>query len=187
MMMRAHNIQKVVGLGTIVVLVGILAGALYAQSQPGPMPQGPPMGMPGRMGPGGPMGQGPRTGMPGGMGFGGPMGHLMVWGLIAGPLNVTPDQQQGIRQLVQNSNLPQLARGVATAQQDLAGAIITGQDATSATKELAAAEGELTAMEVQIVSQIFQNVLTEAQRDQAKQLWSQRQQRQGRPQPQGGQ
>jgi hypothetical protein len=40
-------------------------------------------------------------------------------------------------------------------------------------------------LEAQIASQIFQTVLSEAQRDQAKPLWNQRQQR--RRQTQGGQ
>ena len=163
--MRKHNIQKVLGLGTVVVLVGVLAGAVYAQQPPAPVRQG------------------PRMGMPGGMGPGGPIGQLMVWGLIARQLNVTPDQRQSIQQLVQSSNVLQLRRAVATARQNLAAAIINGQDATSAADQLAAAEGLLTMAGAQIASQIFQTVLTNDQKTQAQALWSQRQQRQR----QGGQ
>jgi hypothetical protein len=165
--MRKHNIQKVLGFGAIVVLVGVLAAAVYAQ----------PQSAPGR--------QGPRMGILGGMGFGGLMDQLMVLGGVARQLNVTPEQQQGIRQLIRTSNLPQLRRGVATARQSLADAIINGQDSASAANQLTAAQGQLMTLEAQIASQIFQTVLSEAQRGQAKQLWNQRQQR--RRQIQGGQ
>lgn len=165
-MVTKRYLRGFVGLGAIVVLLGALAGAAYAQPPAGPARQGGGMGMRG-------------------MGPGGPMNDLLVWGFIAGRLNVTPDQQQAIRQLLQSSNLPQLQRDVMTARQALAAAIINGQDPTSSANQLATAEGQLTTQAAQAAAHAFQTVLTDAQREQARQLWSQRQQgqqqqRQGR-------
>jgi hypothetical protein len=159
-------VRGVLGLGVMVVHLGALAGAAYGQPPAVPAPQGRGMGMRG-------------------MGPGGPMNDLMVWGFIAGRLNVTPDQQQAIRQLLQGSNLPQLQRGVTTARQALAATIISGQDPTAAANQLALAEGQLTTEAAQVAAHAFQTVLTAAQREQARQLWSHRQQAQ-QQQRQGG-
>jgi hypothetical protein len=157
---RKNKIHKLLGLGAFVVLVAVVAGAAYAQQ------------------PSNQVRQRGRMGVAGAMSAGGPMGQLVAWGVIARRLNVTPDQRQSIQQLVQNSTVPQLRRDVAAARQNVAAAIINGQDPTSAANQLAGAESQLTTAGAQIVSQIFQNVLTDEQRTQAQTLWSRRQQRQ---------
>jgi len=168
---KHSKIQKVFGLTAAVVLVGALAAAAYAQSQPQP----------------GPMRHGGRMGtMQGGMGpMGGPMMGPMALGWLTRQLSLTPAQQGSIKQLVQGSKLPQLNRELITAREELTDAIINGGN-VDATK-VATLQSELTTEGVAIAQQVYQG-LTDAQKAQAKQLWSQWQQKRSQMQQkrQGG-
>jgi len=173
---KHSKIQKVFGLAAAVVLVGALAAAAYAQSQPQP----------------GPMRHGGRMGMmQGGMGaMGGPMMGPMALGWLTQQLNLTPDQQQQIKTLVQNqkSTFQPLMSQMREAQQNLAQAIVNGDDPTAAANALAAIQSQVTTQGASIASQVFKTVLNDAQRAQAKELLSQWQQKRSQMQQkrQGG-
>ena len=155
--MRKNGFLRALGLVLLVVLIGVWAGATYARGQA--LPPGAGRGMQG-------------------MGPGGPLGQITVWRLIARRLNLTPDQKQSVRQMLQSSDVPEAQRDVAAARQQLAGAIVNGGDHAGAAARLADLESQLTAKGAALAANVFQQVLTDAQRTQAKQLWTEAQQRQ---------
>jgi hypothetical protein len=160
--MRTKGFFRASGIGVLVVLMGVWAGSAYSQGQP--PPQGAGRGMPG-------------MGMQG-MGLNGPMNQIVVWRQIAGRLNLTPDQQQSVRQMLQSSDIPQIRRDLASARRQLADAIVTSGDYAQAASRLADLESQLTTRGAALTANIFQQVLTDAQRTRAKQLLSTMQQRQ---------
>jgi len=170
---KHSKIQKVFGLTAAVVLVGALAAAAYAQSQPQP----------------GPMRHGGRMGMmQGGMGpMGGPMMGPMALGWLTRQLSLTPDQPEKIRTKIQRAVQPYMSK-LRDARQNLAQAIVNGDDPTAAATELANVQSELTVAGANAAADIYQNVLTQPQQAQAKQLWSQWQQKRSQMQQkrQGG-
>lgn len=162
-MARNPGLRTAIVAGAIVGLLGALGTAVGAQ------------------GPAGQRGQGPRAGA----GLAGP--NVPVWGVIARRLTLTPEQQQKFSQLVQNSNLPQLQREVVTARQTLASAIVNGGDTTGPALQLGTAEAQLTSQAAEVAAQAFRTILTDAQREQARQMWTQlRQNQQQRPQRRSG-
>ena len=172
-MTKHSKIQKVFGLAAAVVLVGALAAAAYAQSQPQP----------------GPMRHGGRMGMmQGGMGpMGGPMMGPMALGWLTQQLNLTPDQPEKIRTQMQGAVQPYMSK-LRDARQNLAQAIVNGDDPTAAANALAAIQSQVTTQGASIASQVFKTVLNDAQRAQAKELLSQWQQKRSQMQQkrQGG-
>jgi len=108
----------------------------------------------------------------------GPMNQIAVWRLIAGRLNLTPDQRQSVRQMLQSSDVPPIQRDLAAARRQLGEAIVNSGDYAAAASRLADLESQLTAKGATLAANVFQQVLTDAQRTRAKQLWSTMQQRQ---------
>ncbi len=166
-MTQNSKIRRILAWSAAVALVGALAaGVSYAQAQGGTQ-NTPPMH--------------PRMGMGGGMGMmGGPMMRLN-W--LSRQLNLTADQQQQIKTIVQG-NLPTLQplfQQARQARQSLAQATLTttpSQDAINqAAQQLASVTQQLTVAGAKIAAQVYSQVLTPDQQQKAQALLQQWEQR----------
>ncbi len=167
-MTKNSKIRRFVGWSAAIAFVAALtAGASFAQAQAGTQQNAPPAG--------------PRTGMRGPMGMmGGPMMRLQ-W--LSRQLNLTADQQQQIKTIVQGNmpTLQPLFQQMQLARQSLAQATLTTtpNDAAiqQAAQQVAAATQQLTVAGAKIAAQVYSQVLTPDQQQRAQALLQQWQQR----------
>jgi hypothetical protein len=162
--MKQSRIRWFLAFGVVLALCGAVGIALFAQTQPRShgMGLGRMGAMQGRMGP---------DGMGAGM-----MNPLIGWGRFSRRLNLTSDQRQQIRTDLQA--LRPLAQQMRDARQKLTDAVINGGDVAGAAKSVADLHAQLVTEGATAAQQIVQNVLTDQQRTEARQLWSQWEQRQ---------
>ncbi len=166
-MTKNSKIRRFLAWSAAAARVGALSvGVTFAQAQGGTQNTPP---MHGRMGMAGPMGM-----------MGGPMMRLQ-W--LSRQLNLTADQQQQIKTLVQG-NLPKLQplfQQAQLARQSLAQATLTttpdNNAIQQASQQLASAVQQLTVAGAQIAAQVYSQVLTPEQQQRAQALLQQWQQR----------
>jgi Spy/CpxP family protein refolding chaperone len=160
-----HNkARKWVGPAVSVALVGMVAaGITFAQGQPGPPPQGPMMQ---RMGPMGPM-------------FG---PGMMMRGAFR-QLGLTQDQLTKVKAILEShqAEAQPLIQPMIDARQALNAAVDANDPGAikTAVEGLAGLQVQMATLRAKIRAEIFSQVLTQEQRDKAKTLEGQWQQRLG--------
>src|SRR5262245_29785813 len=176
--MSSMSKRIVLGLSAAAITVG-LAGAGFARSQAGP-PQGAGQSGPGRFGGPGPGGRFGRGGPGGPGGRGGPMGALGP--MMLGRLDLTSDQQDRVKQIVDSHKTDQQAIGTrARAAHDALESAVTGSsfDETlirTRAADVSAVDADATVMRARIYAEVFQ-VLTADQQAKLKTMQTEMRQR----------